>query len=128
MSYKHLFSFLFAFFIGSMQLHAVIIGISLNIFDPNVNTNGNTKGPVVLPSVTFDDETNILDLSSQFVINQVTMTIRDANGTILTTSTFCLGCSQEFPLSDTVVEEMYSIELIYDNRHLIGYFDLGGEE
>lgn len=86
------------------------------------------RSPELVPSVWFNDETSTLDLSSQFVIDQVTMTIRDDNGTVLSTSTFSLGSSQVFPLSDTVVEDMYSIELFYDNRHLIGYFDLGGED
>lgn len=128
MSYKKIFFFLVALFMGSVQLQAVTFGISLNIFDPNANTNGNTKGPVVFPSVTFDDETNVLELSSLFVIGQATMTIRDADGNVLTTSTFYFGSSQTFPLSDTVVADMYSIELLYDNRHLIGYFDFGEDD
>ena len=110
-----------------LSLSAVIHPINLQDGGDVKQGTGN-RSPELVPSVWFNDETNTLDLSSQFVIDQVTMTIRDDNGTVLTTSTFSLGSSQEFPLSDTVVEEMYSIELIYDNRHLIGYFVLGGED
>ena len=109
----------------ALSLSAMIRPINLQDGGDVKQGTGN-RNPI--PSVTFDDETNVLELSSLFVIGQATMTIRDADGNVLTTSTFYFGSSQTFPLSNTLVADMYSIELFYDNRHLIGYFDFGEED
>lgn len=123
---KKLF-FLLTAVVASLQISAVTIPVHLQD-EPDITHGKPQKGPDIIPSVTFDDETNVLELSSLFVIGQATMTIRDADGNVLTTSTFYFGSSQTFPLSDTLVADMYSIELFYDNRHLIGYFDFGEED
>ena len=53
----------------------------------------------------------------------VYIVIRDASGAILYSDYVTdMGTSHTFMVSDYVVFFMYSIELIYENHHLTGYF------
>lgn len=84
------------------------------------NPIGN-KSPIVIPSVEYDNESiNIFFTSS---IDYLQVIIRDEDGNIIYNNVVAfVPPSLMLTLSDAVDENKYSIELIYDSIHLIGYF------
>lgn len=78
------------------------------------------RAPALLPSVFFDGSN--IDVTTPYPISQMTVLVRDANGVLLETATFQIDDNYVISLSEETKEQMYSVELIYDSRHLIGFF------
>lgn len=112
----------------------VTMAMSAKVYPVPLQDNGDIKhgtgerGPVEIPAATFDDVTNTLSLQSSSVIEDVAMTIRDENGNVLVSSMYNLNGIQSFFLDSNVVATMYSVELVYADNHLIGYFNLDSGE
>ena len=85
------------------------------------NSPGGNRTSTIIPSVEYDNESiNIFHSSS---IDYLQVIIRDEDGNIIYNNVVAfVPPSLTLTLSDAVDENKYSIELIYDSIHLIGYF------
>ncbi len=80
------------------------------------------KSPALLPRVTYN--TQNLYVWSPYTIDLLQVIIRDEDDDIIY-SNMCMPLVQgmtTFALPSTVCTDKYSIELIYGDHHLIGYF------
>lgn len=79
------------------------------------------KAPTILPTVFYED--GILTVQSTIPLSDITVIIRDDEGTLLYTY-FIYSVAGNYILSlpSTILSEMYSVELVYGSFHLIGYF------
>ena len=80
------------------------------------------KSPALLPRVTYN--TQNLYVWSPYTIDLLQVIIRDEDDDIIY-SNMCMPLIQgmtTFALPSTVCTDKYSIELIYGDHHLIGYF------
>ena len=79
------------------------------------------KAPAILPTVDYTD--GILTVQSTILLTDVTVIIRDEEGTLLYTYYInsVLGNSI-LSLPSSILSDMYSVELVYGSFHLIGYF------
>ena len=79
------------------------------------------KGPVLLPVVEYED--NEVIIWSSYIIYDVEIVIKDAYGGVLYYEALDeLDYSYGFQLDEEDFNSMYSIELIYGDHHLYGYF------
>lgn len=88
--------------------------------DPTVHEP--RKGPALLPRVTYN--TQNLYVWSPYTIDMLQVIIRDEDDDIIFNNV-CMPLVQgmtTFALPSTVCTDKYSIELIYGDHHLIGYF------
>ena len=95
--------------------------VFLNVIDPTILT-GPKKGPALLPRVTYN--TQNLYVWSPYTIDLLQVIIRNEDDDIIY-SNVCMPLVQgmtTFALPSTVCTDKYSIELIYGDHHLIGYF------
>lgn len=79
------------------------------------------KSPALHPAIFYFD--NTLYVSSPYFIDEARIVIRDDDGTIIynTTSSMASGVNV-FTLSQDVAESMYSIEFIYGDHDMFGFF------
>ena len=79
------------------------------------------KAPTILPTADYTD--GVLSIQSTFPLSDVTVIIRDEEGTLLYTYFIysVLGNSIH-TLPSSILSDMYSVELLYGSFHLIGYF------
>ena len=82
---------------------------------------GPRKAPTILPTVFYED--GILTVQSTIPLSEVTVIIRDEEGTLLYTY-FIYSVAGNFihSLPSSILNDMYSVELVYGSFHLIGYF------
>ena len=88
--------------------------------DPTVHVP--RKSPALLPHVSYSSQN--LYIWSPYTIDMLQVIIRDEDNDIIY-SNVCMPLIQgmtTFALPSTVCTDMYSIELIYGDHHLIGYF------
>ena len=82
------------------------------------------KAPARFPFVNYDD--NELTIWSPYIIYDVEIVIKDAYGSVLYSEVLDeLDYSYTFQLDEEDFNSMYSIELIYGDHHLYGYFVSG---
>lgn len=79
------------------------------------------KSPALYPAIFYFD--NTLYVSSPYYIDEAQIIIRDDDGAIIyyTISSLASGVNV-FTLSQNVAENMYSIEFIYGDHDLLGFF------
>ena len=89
--------------------------------------NGNPErprdhhAPALLPVLGYDGNTFVL--ATPYELEDVTIVIRDENGTVLYYDTVSsITDYYMFQLTDDVIADMFSIELYYGDRHLYGEF------
>ena len=95
--------------------------VYLSEVDP-VGTLGQHKSPALLSHVSYGSQN--LYIWSPYTIDLLQVIIRDEDNDIIY-SNVCMPLIQgmtTFALPSTVCTDMYSIELIYGDHHLIGYF------
>lgn len=77
--------------------------------------------PALLPVLGYDGNTFVL--ATPYELEDVTIVIRDENGTVLYYETVSsITDYYMFQLTDDVIADMFSIELYYGDRHLYGEF------
>lgn len=82
---------------------------------------GPRKAPIILPTVYFED--GILSIQSTIPLSDVTVIIRDDEGTLLYTNLiYSVTGIYDLSLPSSILDDMYSVELLYGSIHLIGYF------
>ena len=88
---------------------------------PPIEAGTEHKGPVLLPYVEYVD--NEVIIWSPYIIYDVEMVIKDVYGSVLYYEALDeLDYSYGFQLDEEDFNSMYSIELIYGDHHLYGYF------
>ena len=92
--------------------------VFLNEIDPTILT-GPKKGPALLPRVTYNSQN--LYVWSPYTIDMLHVIIRNEDDDIILCMPLVQGMTT-FALPSTVCTDKYSIELIYGEHHLIGYF------
>jgi len=78
------------------------------------------RAPFITPAVDFDDA--ILTISSDYGIVNMQIIVRDCDGHIVYCDYTDVANSVSIGLSQQEAENAYSIELLYQGVHLIGYF------
>ncbi|MBR5730214.1 MAG: DUF3244 domain-containing protein [Prevotella sp.] len=79
------------------------------------------KAPTILPTADYTD--GVLSIQSTFPLSDVTVIIRDAEGTLLYTYyIYSVTGIYDLSLPSSILNDMYSVELLYGSIHLIGYF------
>lgn len=106
--------------LASMSLYAG--NVTLSSYEHDIITGKDHRSPILLPEVFHN--VNVLEVTNNCPLEHVNMVIRSIEGDVLYSTIFNTNSSGYcISLSDEIVEEMYSIELLYDNIHLIGYFN-----
>lgn len=92
----------------------------VQIVGPVIREGGH-KSPALHPSIFYLE--NYLYISSSYYIDEAQIIIRDEDGTIIynTVSSLVSGVSV-FILPQDVADDMYSIEFIYGDHDLFGFF------
>ena len=95
--------------------------VYLDYVDPTIVT-GPKKGPALLPRVSYNAQN--LYVWSAVTIDMLQVIIRDEDENIIYNNVCMplLPGSTTLILPSTVCTDKYSIELIYGDHHLIGYF------
>ena len=79
------------------------------------------KAPTILPTVFYED--GVLSIQSTFPLSDITVIIRDAEGTMLYIYyIYSVTGIYDLSLPSSILDDMYSVELLYGSIHLIGYF------
>ena len=79
------------------------------------------KGPDLFPTVSYDD--SHVYVVAPFLIESATIIIYNEDGEVIYSTVTPLGTTAiTLNLSQYVCDERYSLELIYDDVALIGYF------
>lgn len=82
---------------------------------------GPRKAPPILPTVYYED--GILTVQSAIPLSDVTVIIRDDGGMVLYTYyIYSVTGNHLISLPSSILIDMYSVELLYGDIHLIGYF------
>ncbi|MBP3220029.1 MAG: DUF3244 domain-containing protein [Prevotella sp.] len=83
---------------------------------------GPRKVPPQLPSVSYDDTG--LYILSPYYIEEAQVIIRNEQGTCLYSNTVLLPLATlvMLTLPFSILNDIYSVELLYGSIHLIGYF------
>ena len=77
--------------------------------------------PSILPVLAYDGNTFVL--ATPYELENVTIVIRDENGTVLYYDVVSsITDYYMFQLTDDVIADMYSFELYYGDHHLYGEF------
>ena len=83
-------------------------------------TPGN-RGQALLPSV--DYTAGVVTIFVPYQIEEMEVTIRDNQGVVLYSNVIpAINVQHSIVLSDTVDADKYSIQIAYDDIHLIGWF------
>lgn len=106
-----------------IQTSATLAPIPLHDYDDLVAGKPH-KVPALRPTVMFDDELSQLTITTPYYIDQMTVVIRNEAGDVIETRSFSISDSQTLNLTEDVMNEMYSVELLFGDRHMIGYFML----
>ena len=117
---KKFFVLLFALFMSVPLCAQDQVEVDMENVDPTVN-EGPRKSPAVLPRVFYGSRS--LSVWTPYVVDMVQIVIRDEYDSVIY-ATFAVLSSglTSFTLTSDVCAEKYSIELLYGDRHLIGYF------
>ncbi|MBO5603707.1 MAG: DUF3244 domain-containing protein [Prevotella sp.] len=94
----------------------------VEVYEVDPTANKPRKSPALLPHVSYSSQN--LYVWSPYTIDMLQMIIRDEDDDIIY-SNVCMPLIQgmtTFALPSTVCTDKYSIELIYGEHHLIGYF------
>lgn len=95
--------------------------IQLSLANDDYGHPGNRHAPPLLPVLGYDGNTFVL--ATPYGLENVTIVIRDENGTVLYYDTVSsITDYYMFQLTDDVIADMFSIELYYGDRHLYGEF------
>ncbi len=79
------------------------------------------KSPALYPSIFYLE--NYLYVSSPYYIDEAQIIIRDEDGTIIYNTVISLASGVNvFILPQNVADDMYSIEFIYGDHDLFGFF------
>lgn len=88
---------------------------------PPENPNEPHRSITQLPELTFED--NCLYVYAPYYIESMTVLVKDATGTVIYNYTAPMVTGRNtIVLPDIVSEEKYSVELLFGDWHLIGYF------
>ena len=90
--------------------------------DPPESHSGNDdRGQALLPTVDYTDGEVTIDLPYQ--VDDMEVTIRDNQGEVLYSTIIpAINVQQSIVLSDYVDANKFSIQIAYDDIHLIGWF------
>ena len=96
-------------------------GIHLIGDPPDSHLGGDDRGIVATPTVDYTDgEVTIL---VPYQIEDMAVTIRDNQGVVLYSTIIpVINVQHSIVLSDTVDADKYTIQIAYDDIHLIGWF------
>lgn len=109
----------FAVLLFSLNSTAATIPLSDN---PPIEEGSEHKAPARLPLVDYDD--NELTIWSPYIMYNVEIVIKNVYGSVLYYEALDeLDYSYTFQLDEEDFNSMYSIELIYGDHHLYGYFE-----
>ena len=90
-------------------------------YDDDKDRPRDHHAPALLPELAYDGNTFVL--ATPYGLENVTIVIRDENGTVLYYDTVSsITDYYMFQLTDDVIADMFSIELYYGYRHLYGEF------
>lgn len=117
---KKLFLLFMTAFFQVAAVCAETVTMQRTNYDPALQS-GQHKAPAILPTVDYTD--GILTVQSTIPLSDVTVIIRDEEGTLLYTY-FIYSVAGNYILSlpSSILNDMYSVELVYGSIHLIGYF------
>lgn len=89
--------------------------------DPPEEPNEPHRSITQLPELTFED--NNLYIYAPYYIESMTVLVKDVSGNVIYmyTAPMIVG-RNTIVLSDTVCDEKYSVELLFGDWHLTGYF------
>ena len=103
-----------------MGMYAQGVEMTLSREDPGIVV-GHHKGPDLFPTVSYDD--SHVYVVAPFLIESATIIIYNEDGEVIYSTVTPLGTTAiTLNLSQDVCDERYSLELIYDDVALIGYF------
>lgn len=89
--------------------------------DPPENPNEPHRSIVQLPELTYED--NCLYVYSPYYIESMTVLVKDATGSVIYIYTApMIAGKNTIVLPAVVSEEKYSVELLFGDWHLTGYF------
>lgn len=90
--------------------------------DPPESHSGNDdRGQVLLPTV--DYTSGVVTIFVPYQIEDMEVTIRDNQGEVLYSTIIpVINVQHSIVLSDTVDADKYTIQIAYDDIHLIGWF------
>jgi len=92
----------------------------VQIVGPVIREGGH-KSPALYPSIFYLE--NYLYVSSPYYIDEAQIIIRDEDGTIIYNTVISLASGVSvFILPQNVADDMYSIEFIYGDHDLFGFF------
>ncbi|MBR1400277.1 MAG: DUF3244 domain-containing protein [Prevotella sp.] len=94
--------------------------IPMGEVDPS-EWHGPYKSPALLPHVFYGNQT--LSILAPYSVDMMQIIIRDEDGDVIYSTFAALSSGlTPFMLPSSVCTSKYSVELIYGDRHLIGYF------
>lgn len=95
--------------------------VTLFLYDDYEDHLKDHRSPISLPELGYSDNTFVL--ATPYELEDVTIVIRDENGTVLYYDTVnSITDYYMFQLSNYVIADMFSIELYYGDWHLYGEF------
>ena len=118
---KFLFIFASVMTLMSVTVNAGLVPVNMQD-SPEVRHGKGNHVPALRPTVMFDDELSQLTITTPYYIDQMTVVIRNEEGDVIESSTFSISDSQTINLTEDVMNEMYSVELLFGDHHMIGYF------
>ena len=88
---------------------------------PESHGGNDNRGQALLPSV--DYTAGVVTIFVPYQIEEMEVTIRDNQGVVLYSNVIpAINVQHSIVLSDTVDADKYSIQIAYDDIHLIGWF------
>ena len=117
---KRLFVFMAGLLISLVSI-ANPIPLTLSGGPPDEHGGKGNRGGSLLPSVDYTD--GEVTISAPYQINDMAVTIRDNQGVVLYSTIIpVINVQHSIVLSDTVDADKYSIQIAYEDIHLIGWF------
>lgn len=106
----------------SLSLTCMAQEVSVNMEGiPPESPNEPHRSIVQLPELTYED--NCLYVYSPYYIESMTVLVKDATGSVIYIYTApMIAGKNTIVLPAVVSEEKYSVELLFGDWHLIGYF------
>lgn len=104
----------------SLTCMAQEVPVNIEI-EPIEQTGKGHRSIPQLPELTFED--TYLYVYAPYYIESMTVLVKDATGTVIYNYTAAMVAGRNtIVLPDIVSEEKYSVELLFGDWHLIGYF------
>lgn len=110
----------------TLNISARVIGVETEVTLTEVNdddkpVNGGHRSSAQIPTVYYND--NLLYVTSPYYIEEAEIIIYDESGSVIYSVTMSLSATTNtLILPQSVTEEKYSIEIIYGEHDLVGYF------